>query len=83
MKTALNAPDHEMIAVVFDWDNDVDKLKQMAADRNEKRKLETGRSKTIPPEAFDRMVGGYQAPSEGEFDQVINVPAWWTQSEGT
>ena len=79
MKAALDAPDHEMIAVIFDWADDVDFLKKTAFDRNERRKMETGRSKTIPPEAFDRMIGGYQPPEEGEFDQVVEVPAWWTQ----
>ncbi len=79
MKAALDAPDHEMIAVVFDWNDDVDYLKKTASDRNERRKIETGRSKTIPPEAFDRMTGGYQPPEEGEFDQVVEVPAWWAQ----
>jgi len=79
MKAALDAPDHEMIAVVFDWNDDVDHLKNTAADRNEQRKLETGRSKTIPPEAFDRMCGGYECPADTEFDRIINVPAYWSQ----
>ncbi len=79
MKTALEAPDHEMIAVVFDWNNDVDRLKKMAFERNNKRKEETGRSKTIPPEVIDRMTTGFQPPEPGEFDEVINVQAWWAQ----
>jgi len=79
MKSELDAPDHKMIAVVFDWNNDVERLKQTAKERNEKRIAETGRSKTIPPEAFDRMTGAYQAPLEDEFDEVIEVPAWWIE----
>lgn len=79
IKNALDAPDHEMIGVVFDWNDDVDFLKSTAVKRNESRKLATGRSKTIPPEAFDRMIGGYQPPEENEFDKIITVPAWWSK----
>lgn len=79
MKQALDAPDHEMVAVIFDWNDDVDFLKKSALERNQKRIKNTGRSKTIPPEAFDRMIGSYQPPEEGEFDEVIHVSAWWAK----
>ena len=76
----INAPNHELIAVVFDWNDDVARLKSMAAERAAKRFKETGRKKTIPPEAFDRMVGGYEPPTEDEgWDQIIEVPAWWAE----
>lgn len=74
----LQAPDHKLIAVVFDWNDDVDFLKTTAAKRARERFEQTGRRKTIPPEAFDRMIGGYEPPSEGEgWDEIIRVPAWW------
>jgi len=75
----LNAPNHELVAVVFGWGDDVERLKSIAAERATKRFEETGRKKTIPPEAFDRMVGGYEPPTEDEgWDEVVEVPAWWT-----
>ena len=74
----LNAPNHQLIAVAFGWNDDVETLKQMAAERSKKRFEETGRKKTIPPEAFDRMIGGYEPPTEDEgWDEIIQVPAWW------
>ena len=76
----LNVPDHELVAVVFDWDDDVEFLKTSAATRAKERFAQTGRKKTIPPEAFDRMIGGYEPPTEDEgWDEIINIPAWWTQ----
>ena len=78
MINQLDAPNHRLIAVVFDWDDDVEFLKGSAAKRAEERFEQTGRRKTIPPEAFDRMVGGYEPPTEGEgWDEIIHVPAWW------
>lgn len=33
-----------------------------------------------PPAAFDRMIGGYESPSEDEgFIDVQNVKAWWAK----
>lgn len=78
MKSRLKAPDHEMIAVVFDWNDDVQRLKDSAKKRNQDRIDTTGRPKTIPDHVIDGMVSNYQAPVDGEFDQVIHVPAWWT-----
>jgi tRNA uridine 5-carbamoylmethylation protein Kti12 len=78
----LNAPDHTLVAVVFDWDEDIEFLKKSAAERAKERFAQTGRKKTIPPEAFDRMVGGYEPPTEDEgWDETINIPAWWAQEK--
>ena len=79
----INAPNRRLVAVVFDWNDDVEHLKTSAAKRAKERFDTTGRRKTIPPEAFDRMVGGYQPPDESEgWDEVIEVPAWWAQEDG-
>ena len=33
-----------------------------------------GKSKTIPPAAFDRMFSSYEEPSQGEgFDEILSV----------
>ena len=78
----LSAPNHELIAVVFDWGDDIEFLKKTAASRAKERFAQTGRKKTIPPEAFDRMIGGYEPPTGDEgWDEIINVPAWWTQEK--
>ena len=74
----IDAPNHELIAVVFDWNNDVQYLKDMAAERSRKRFEKTGRKKTIPADVIDRMVDNYEPPSEEEgWDKIIHVPAWW------
>jgi predicted kinase len=74
----LAAPNHELIAVAFDWNNDVEFLKRQSALRSQERFEQTGKRKTIPPQAFDRMVGGYEPPSNDEgWDRIIHVPAWW------
>jgi tRNA uridine 5-carbamoylmethylation protein Kti12 len=52
-------------------------LKSQSARRSQERFKQTGKRKTIPPEAFDRMIGGYEPPSEDEgWDKIIHVPAW-------
>jgi hypothetical protein len=36
--------------------------------------------KTIPPAAFDRMIGSYESPSEDEgFVDMRNIEAWWAK----
>ena len=78
----IDAPNHELIAVVFDWNEDVEFLKTSSAERARERFEKTGRRKTIPPEAFDRMVGGYQPPTDDEgWDNIIHVPAWWVENK--
>lgn len=66
-------PNHEKIAVVFNFKGGEDLIKKMAQKRSEEYKT-MGKSKTIPPEAFDRMFSSYQevSPEEG-FDDVIEV----------
>jgi hypothetical protein len=77
----LDAPNHELIAVVFDWNDDVEFLKSSAASRSAKRFEETGRRKTIPPEAFDRIVGSFEPPTADEgWDEIVHVPAWWVNN---
>tara|TARA_Y100001970_G_scaffold293478_1_gene440520 strand:+ start:2404 stop:3102 length:699 start_codon:yes stop_codon:yes gene_type:complete len=77
---SLDAPDHELIAVVFDWNNQIDFLKDSVAARAKKRFETTGRKKTIPPEAIDRMISGYEPPTLDEgWEEIIQVPAWWSK----
>ena len=65
--------DYKKVAVVFKFEGAEEIIKKVAAKRAAQEK-EEGRSKTIPPEAFDRMFKAFQQvdPSEG-FDEVISV----------
>lgn len=65
--------DYKKIAVVFKFEGAEEIIKKVAAKRAREAK-ERGESKTIPPEAFDRMFKAFQKvdPSEG-FDEVISV----------
>ncbi len=65
--------EYEKIAVVFKFEGAEAIIKKVAAKRAAQAK-EEGKSKTIPPEAFDRMFKSFQSidPSEG-FDRVISV----------
>ena len=65
--------DYEKIAVVFNFEGAEEIIKKVAAKRAEAAKRK-GESKTIPPEAFDRMFKAFQQvdPSEG-FDEVVSV----------
>jgi hypothetical protein len=65
--------DYKKIAVVFKFEGAEEIIKKVAAKRA-KEANERGESKTIPPEAFDRMFKAFQEvdPSEG-FDEVISV----------
>ena len=70
----------DMIAINFDWNNDVDYLKRTAAERSKKEFEDTGMKKTIPDAAFDRMVGGYERPDRDEgFESIKDVKAWWAK----
>lgn len=66
-------PEHKKIAVVFNFKGGEDLIKNMAQKRAEEYK-KMGKSKTIPPEAFDRMFQSFQdvSPEEG-FDDIIQV----------
>jgi hypothetical protein len=65
--------DYQKIAVVFEFEDAEEIIKSIAAKRAEEERKK-GKSKTIPPEAFDRMFKAFQKidPSEG-FDDVISV----------
>lgn len=70
----------DLVAINFDWNNDVDFLKKSSAERSQREFEETGMKKTIPPAAFDRMIGGYERPAEEEgFTDVRDVDAWWAK----
>jgi hypothetical protein len=77
-KSALKAiegqeGDYHKVAVVFNFKGSEEIIKQVAKKRAEEAKKQ-GLSKTIPPEAFDRMFKSFQevSPEEG-FDEVVNV----------
>jgi len=65
--------EYRKIAVVFNFKGAEEVIKKVAQKRAEEAKRQ-GLSKTIPPEAFDRMFKSFQevSPEEG-FDEVINV----------
>lgn len=65
--------EYKKIAVVFNFKGAEEIIKKVAQKRAEEAKRQ-GLSKTIPPEAFDRMFKSFQevSPEEG-FDEVINV----------
>lgn len=66
-------PEHEKVAVVFNFKGGEELIKQMAKKRAEEYK-NMGKSKTIPPEAFDRMFSSFQdVSSEEGFDDIIQV----------
>jgi len=77
IKDQLNLTEHETVGVVFHWEEDgvsyLDDLKKIAKKRSEEYKL-SGKSKTIPDSAYDRMTSNYQGPLAEEFDEIINVP---------
>jgi len=72
---AIEGVEHEYrkVAVVFNFKGVEDIIKKVAQKRAEEAK-KLGLSKTIPPEAFDRMFKSFQevSPEEG-FDEVVNV----------
>jgi hypothetical protein len=65
--------EYRKVAVVFNFKGAEDIIKKVAQKRAEEAK-KLGLSKTIPPEAFDRMFKSFQevSPEEG-FDEVVNV----------
>jgi len=64
---------YKKVAVVFKFEGAEDIIKKIAAKRASAAK-ERGESKTIPPEAFDRMFKAFQSISiEEGFDEVISV----------
>ena len=72
---AIEGVEHEYrkVAVVFNFKGAEDIIKKVAQKRAEEAK-KLGLSKTIPPEAFDRMFKSFQEVSTEEgFDEVVNV----------
>lgn len=66
-------PNHKKVAVVFNFRGGEDIIKSIAQKRSDEYK-KAGKSKTIPPEAFDRMFKNYQdVTSEEGFDEIISV----------
>lgn len=65
--------EYHKVAVVFSFKGAEETIKKIAAKRSEEMKAQ-GKSKTIPPAAFDRMFSSFQeiSPEEG-FDEVVNV----------
>jgi len=72
LKAVEGAEDeYHKVAVVFNFEGAEDIIKKVAAKRAEQAKLD-GKSKTIPPEAFDRMFKSFQNITSDEgFDEVI------------
>jgi hypothetical protein len=68
-----NEGEYITVAVDFKFAGAEEIIKKMAAKRAEAAKR-MGKSKTIPPQAFDRMFKSYEAPSKAEgFDEIISV----------
>tara|TARA_R110002050_G_scaffold34397_5_gene86807 strand:+ start:1463 stop:2581 length:1119 start_codon:yes stop_codon:yes gene_type:complete len=68
-----NEGDYIKIAVDFKFKGSEELIKQVANNRAESAKR-MGKSKTIPPQAFDRMFKSYEQPSKSEgFDEIISV----------
>ena len=76
--SALNAiegyrDEYEKIAVVFDFQGAEEAIKSVAG-RRAQQALALGKSKTIPPAAFDRMFNAYEPVTMSEgFDAIVNV----------
>ena len=65
--------DFEKIAVVFEFEGAEDFIKKVSEKRAEAAKR-MGKTKTIPPEAFDRMFKAFSRPTSSEgFDQIVSV----------
>jgi len=65
--------DFDKIAVVFEFEGAEDVIKRVAAKRAAAAKR-MGKSKTIPPAAFDRMFSSFQRVTGDEgFDEVVSV----------
>lgn len=68
-----NEDKYHKVAVDFRFKGAEDVIKKMAEKRAEAAQR-MGKSKTIPPAAFDRMFSSYEEPTTAEgFDEVISV----------
>lgn len=64
---------YKKVAVVFEFEGAEDFIKKVAEKRAEAAKR-MGKSKTIPPAAFDRMFSSFANVSEDEgFDEIVSV----------
>jgi hypothetical protein len=66
-------PNFVKVGVVFEFAGAEEDIKKLAKTRSDLRGLEGKGAKTIPSTAYDRIMGGYQKPAEGEFDKIIYV----------
>ena len=65
-----NEGDYHKVAVDFKFKGAEDVIKKMAEKRAEAAQR-MGKSKTIPPDAFDRMFSSYEEPTKSEgFDEI-------------
>lgn len=68
-----NEGKYHKVAVDFKFKGAEDVIKKMAEKRAEAAKR-MGKSKTIPPAAFDRMFSSYEEPTTSEgFDEILSV----------
>jgi flagellar biosynthesis GTPase FlhF len=68
-----NEDKYHKVAVDFKFKGAEDVIKKMAEKRAEAAQR-MGKSKTIPPNVFDKMFSSYQEPVEAEgFDEIISV----------
>ncbi len=68
-----NEDEYHKIAVDFKFAGGEDTIKKVSQKRAEAAKI-MGKSKTIPPSAFDRMFSSYESPSTSEgFDEIMSV----------
>lgn len=68
-----NENKYHKVAVDFKFKGAEDVIKKMAEKRAEAAQR-MGKSKTIPPNVFDKMFSSYQEPTEAEgFDEIISV----------
>jgi tRNA uridine 5-carbamoylmethylation protein Kti12 len=68
-----NEDKYHKVAVDFKFKGAEDVIKKMA-DKRAEAAQRMGKSKTIPPAAFDRMFSSYEEPTTAEgFDEVISV----------
>lgn len=68
-----NEDKYHKVAVDFKFKGAEDVIKKMAEKRAEAAQR-MGKSKTIPPNVFDKMFSSYQEPTEAEgFDEIISV----------
>ena len=64
---------YKKVAVVFEFEGSEEFIKKVAEKRAEAAKR-MGKSKTIPPAAFDRMFSSFANVSEDEgFDEIVSV----------